>query len=274
LLLNEISNANADTGANITITDAADGEVITLKSGTAITHGLTAVTETDTYGILTRHSNSLGGLQIEGLSDDTLTQALVLNGTTGDATPDATDTTTSRAAVEIHGYKTNGTTGRTTLGTGENVFAAFNGATATVLVIKDTGDLHSSDGDSTLAALDDHDDVAMLRLNELQRPRGVIETAHDEFIRAMGKERLIEVGLRGRDDPETGGRGLWNVSQNMRFLNGATWQGRLIDNAILRVAERLAEQVGIDRATVRGWMAEELADARLPQIPMFMQENA
>ena len=148
---------NGDTdiiGTNLTIDQSgADTEIFSVKSSD-VAHGMTLTTETDTYGRLLKSSAGSGGLTIQGLTEDDI--GLSLAGLmTNEVT---TDTSASVAAVMIEGFLKSGS-GTTSLGNTGNVLAITNAGTARVIV-KGDGDMHITN--TTLVALDDHDDMELL----------------------------------------------------------------------------------------------------------------
>lgn len=129
--------ANAFSTLGLTINQAAaDNEILSLKSSD-VAHGVTTLTETDTYGALSKYIAADGGLQVLGLSDNTT--GLMLWGVhTNDST---TKTTGGRAAVELIASLKTGTT-TTTVGANGNLVAIRNGAT-TRFIFDAEGEMHA-----------------------------------------------------------------------------------------------------------------------------------
>lgn len=88
VLLGDTANASVTQGLTLN-QGANDDEILSLKSSD-VAHGLTTITETDTYGRLLKQSATLGGLRVAGISDGD-GAGLELRGIIGAADP--TDTT-------------------------------------------------------------------------------------------------------------------------------------------------------------------------------------
>lgn len=106
--------------------DVRDGNSV--WSNTNVAHGMTTIVETSTYALLNPVSNTVGGVQIWGLSDGDGT-ALQLIGTIG-----ATDPTDTTAALQFFGGKKNGT-GWDALAATETVLKVQNYTTDLITVL-------------------------------------------------------------------------------------------------------------------------------------------
>ena len=149
-------NTNAQLTAGLTLNQgAADNEILSLKSSD-VAHGVTTLTETDTYAAFDKASATAGGLRITALGSSSSpgfhARAIM-------ATADATRATSATGAVYANGAKTNGT-GVTTLGANGNLFVVADNGSARFLVDVE-GDIHM-DATSNINAWDDHDDAALL----------------------------------------------------------------------------------------------------------------
>ena len=120
--IGDTANANATLGLTIN-QGSADNEILALKSSD-IAHGMTAITETDTYATFAKYSATLGGLRVRGLSEGTvgiLTDAIQTSGVT-------TKTTGTNANYYLNASLKNGT-GITDQATNTNLLAIANNAT-------------------------------------------------------------------------------------------------------------------------------------------------
>jgi hypothetical protein len=81
-------------------------ECISLKSSD-ITHGITSETETDTWGVIKKISNTAGGIRITGYSETGVNIAALYRGVVADEV--TTKTTGSQGAVYLSGGKKSGT---------------------------------------------------------------------------------------------------------------------------------------------------------------------
>lgn len=121
--------ANASMTQGLTLNQgAADDEILALKSSD-VAHGLTTITETDTFGRLLKQSATFGGLRISGISDGDGT-GIELRGVIGASNP--TDTV---PAVILNAYKSNGATGIAAVGAAETVLQIQNNASPLVTVL-------------------------------------------------------------------------------------------------------------------------------------------
>lgn len=208
--------ANTNMTRGITINQSSsDDEILSFKSSD-IAHGMTDVTETDTYGRLSKASGSSGGLYLAGLSEGNL--GLVADGYV--VSEITTDTVSSTAAITQRARLRSGTT-YAGLGTTGNLFAVQNN-NSTHFLIKGNGDIHGSDTDGA-TALDEYEDAELVRAYELSRTsEGIIRSKWDEFLR-HNREDLIRAGILAPDGPD-GSKGLVNYSQLWRLHSGAIWQ--------------------------------------------------
>ena len=153
LLLGDTVNTGMTTGLTIN-QGAADDEVLARKSSD-VAHGMTAISETDTYGYDSKHSATEGGLKLVGLSEGTVGLSLF-----GLYTND--DTTRSTAAVggvQVDSRKKSGTTTGSP-GANANLFVVRSNGNARFLVDQE-GDIHM-DATSNINAWDEWDDMKLL----------------------------------------------------------------------------------------------------------------
>jgi len=154
-----LGTATVNTGntSGLTISQAgADDEILTLKSSD-VAHGVTTVTETDTYGYF-RKRVANGGLAIVGLNaDGTDKSGISFSGIV--TVTDTVKSNAARAAFGLDGQLKSGT-GTTSLGANANIaYFADNGTTR--FILDADGDSHQDVGTSW-TNFDTHDDVALL----------------------------------------------------------------------------------------------------------------
>lgn len=149
--IGDTSNANMTLGLTIN-QGAADDEIVSLKSSD-VAHGVTDVTETDTYGTFSKLSATSGGCLIRGLSEGT--GGLDLRGI--HTTDDTTKTTSGVGAVRL----------LANLKSGTNVTVC--GADANLVVIQNNGTTRfifdaegSGHADVEWTTFDTHHDVAVI----------------------------------------------------------------------------------------------------------------
>jgi|GEM_PF-3567939 len=148
-------NSNAFMAQGMTINQGAnDDEILSFKSSD-VAHGMTAITETDTFGYFRKLDALAGGVSFRGISEATL--AFQFNGT--GAVDDTGKTTAARAFIELKANKINGTTTGAP-GANANLVNVRNDTT-TVALIDAEGDLYL-DATSNPNAWDAYDDVALL----------------------------------------------------------------------------------------------------------------
>jgi hypothetical protein len=212
--IGDTANANMTTGLTIN-QGGSDDEILAFKSSD-VAHGMTGLTETDTYGYLQKQSATGGGLLISGYSDSdaaTTDGAVHIHATTDNV--DTTDTSASGGSIIIDGMKKSGTS-RTLLGATENIIAIRAGSTARML-LKGNGDMHITN--TTLVALDDEDDIALVRAYQKESSSGIgiAMSKWDEGLKA-NRADLIRTGVWSSE-------GDFTVQQRMNdLLGGAIWQ--------------------------------------------------
>lgn len=174
IFLNETANANAAT-ASITIHQGGNNNEAFAIKRTSVAHGMTSLTETDTYGTIKPFQTTNGALGISGYSASTIGINLGGYYTTGNTSR----STSAVGGVVVDAYKKSGG-GKTTPAANENLFVVRSNTAAKFLVDAE-GDIHM-DATSNINAWDDHDDVALLeayRVKTAQPPNYRREFAHD-----------------------------------------------------------------------------------------------
>lgn len=208
--------ANAQMTAGLTLNQGAEDDEIFALKASEINHGVTTITETDTYGFFKKDIASQGGLIIHGLGESGQVRGLKMEATAG--TDTTTKSSTSSAFAEIIGRKLSGT-GYTNSAAGQNVFAVktqMSGADRTLFIVDAEGDLHV-DGSTSLTAFDAYDDAALVRALDLElAPKTVIESRWDEYVE-YNRRHLIEAGILSDG-------GMVNSTRLQKLHNGALWQ--------------------------------------------------
>ena len=223
LFLNETGNASMTIGVTLN-QNGNDDEIVALKSSD-VAHGATALTETDTFGSASKAQATSGGLKIAGYkdADGNANRALQLCGYLAEAAA-ADKTTSGRAVVEVHSYRTSGT-GLTDINADGNLFAIRTqrgGSEVTVFIVDEDGDLYY---DGSTSSYDEEDDMLMLR--DLGR---LMAGADDEI------ERYDRKSLEARGVIGTGKA----VDETGRFMLSHKNVTSLLCGAFLQLRERLA----------------------------------
>lgn len=149
-------SSNANQGFGLTVNQGTnDNELLALKSSD-VAHGMTSITETDTFAKASKHTAS-GGLLLTGLGPAQV-------GTQIDGFATTTDTAKSTAAVGAivlrAGLKSGASVGTFTGTANSNLLVIMDSA-STRLACDGEGDLHL-DATSNQNVWDEHDDLALL----------------------------------------------------------------------------------------------------------------
>jgi hypothetical protein len=156
LYVNESANASQTTGLTINQA-AADDEIISLKSSD-VAHGVTNVTETDTYARVQKANATNGGVILTGIREDNGAGGVHLQSIiTGAA--DATKSTSAEGVFEFIAQEKSGA-GVTTVTANGNL-AVFKTDTTTRFILDADGDSHQDVG-TAWTNFDSHDDLAVL----------------------------------------------------------------------------------------------------------------
>lgn len=190
----DTSNAGMTLGLTLN-QGAADDEILSLKSSD-VAHGVTSITETDTYLMLKKYDPDAGGGRWYGLSEATVGFGVAGIGTT----EDATRSTAGVAPIVLASYVKSGTSVANP-GADKNILAVRSGS-ATRFILDSDGDSHQDVG-TAWTNFDEHDDVALLnRLSaHITRQgdplkesfRGWLESGRDELERL----KLVEFNSDG-----------------------------------------------------------------------------
>lgn len=147
--------ANAQSTLGLTINQgAADDEIVSLKSSD-VAHGMTTITETDTFLAVTKQSATDGGATIRGLTEGTLGLRLAGAQTTGNAT----QSTAGVGCVALMASLKSGTSFGAN-GVNDNLVTIQDHAT-TRFIFRADGSAFEDVG-TAFTNFDAHDDVALL----------------------------------------------------------------------------------------------------------------
>lgn len=153
-----VIGSNADnTGSSNGLTinqQGSDNEILSCKS-TDVAHGVTTLTETDTYLLIEKVDGGAGGGLVQGFSETQVGLKLWGIGTT----TDTTESTAAIGAVVISGSVKSGTN-TTALAATDNLAVFETNGTAR-LIVKGDGDVEA-DGTVTSTSFDDHNDIELL----------------------------------------------------------------------------------------------------------------
>jgi len=227
-------DANSNMSVGLTINQgAADNEILALKSSD-VDHGMTTVTETDTFGQFVKGSAAGGGLAIKGFDDGggLTSGAVQLWGILGQAA-DTTHTAAGFGIVRLVAQIKNGT-GVTDPGANANLFS-IDGNGATRFIVDQEGNFFSDD---TGATYDGWDDLALVHAFDLRRDFGQW--------RGANRDTLIAAGILAPDDAH-GNRGFVNWTNLARLHNGALRQAyALLEQATARIQALEARLVALE----------------------------
>jgi len=210
LAIGDTTNAKMTVGLTIN-QGANDNEILALKSSD-VAHGITALTETDTYALFQKSSSTEGGLIIAGITEGgegIRTFAYVTSVDTG-------KTTSSRAAQETNAALKSGST-VTSMTANSNVWAVRSSGIMKFIVDQE-GDFFYDGADG--GAFDAYQDAHLVRAFALATSKDTLRTAHDEWVQ-YNEQTLVDIGVLGA--PVKDG-GLINGAQLQRLHTGAIWQ--------------------------------------------------
>ena len=164
LLLSSTNNAivmgsntlnTLNTGGLTIDQGSLDTEIISLKSSD-VAHGMTTLTETDTYTVIAKNDATDGGILLAGYTEGTV--GLQVRGR--NTLEDTNSTTVAVAGVLLSSALKSGTT-VTTHGAGANLLGVQDGD-ALRFIVKQDGDVFNNGGSTAMTTFDDHDDVQLL----------------------------------------------------------------------------------------------------------------
>ena len=225
ILLNDTVNANMTVG--ITINQSTNtNQILDFKQSNTAT-GLTTIptqdVETDDYVTCSQVSAGGGGLLLQALGETTVSEALYFE--TWGGAPVTTDTTASLAAVNIFVGQHNGANARVDMAANSNALVVGEidsaGATLVRMLLKaDDGELHL--GNTTLAALDEEDDIQAVRALQWANHggRGMSLSPYEKPIYDF--DSLQRMGVVGPKD--NNGNFLIRVQPYLALHDGAIFQ--------------------------------------------------
>jgi hypothetical protein len=221
------SNGNMTTG--LTINQAAtDDQILAFKSSD-VAHGITGITETDTYFYMQKLTGTLGGVRLASLVDD---GAISVQFDSFAVDINTTKTASGRSNFEIAcGVKSG--TGIVSSGTNANLFSVhdYGGYTAKFIVDQE-GDFFY-DGSGT--AYDSYDDASLTRAMAVATGgRDIIRDEWDKYV-DYNENDLVKAGVLG-DTVANGG--LVNGAAMQRLHTGAIWQ---LNTKHMSLAEKVDE---------------------------------
>jgi hypothetical protein len=221
-----------------------DAKILTFKSSD-IAHGNTGAAEADTYGFFDKYHATLGGLMLEGFSENSESGLHLKAYSTGAAN---TGESTSQYGVMEFNAVINSGTGTTTPAGDGNAFT-FECDGDVEFIIKGDGELFSNQS-ATVGTYDTYEDAQLIRAYDLNRGenvKGLINSKFDKFVQ-YNKKDLADAKLIGKDkngNPTS----FVNITGMQRLHNGAIWQQYEKHNQLLEAVYDLAkEAVGKEKA--------------------------
>jgi len=210
-------DANAFLTVGLTLNQgAADDEILSLKSSD-VAHGMTTLTETDSYGLLEKAVGASGGLRIDGYTGATISIALIGNHTTDNTTK----STAGLGSIGLRAFKKSGTT-VDVCGADANLVAIGNGNTTRFLFDAEG----SGHADVEWVTYDIHDDLALVAGIEAELLAG------EDNAQTARRHSLEDAGIIGRDS--------WHYEDGRpRAMVNFTRLAMLHHGALLQVGEKL-----------------------------------
>ncbi len=152
--INDTANTKMTVGLTLN-QGTNDNEILALKSSTDVDHGMTDLTETDTYGTFTKFFATQGGLVVGGYSEGYV--GIEVQGSAGLA--NTTKDTTAVGAVQLDG-RVKSIANVASLGANGNIVVVSDNGTARFILDAD-GDSHQDVG-TAWTNFDDYDDSGLL----------------------------------------------------------------------------------------------------------------
>lgn len=228
LFLNDTANSKSTAG--ITINQGGyDNEILSFKSSD-VAHGLTSITETDTFFFFTKQEANRGGMLFRGIKDPgNNNSAFAFYGHLG-SDLDTTKSTAGRGLAEICASQHSGGAITAVVADGNIlVVSAYDGSSYKArLIVDNEGDLWLSGGvtaDLGYTEYDEHDDAILLK-NSLS---------------LNDYELLVNAGIAERKytgDNETVSSYSFNLTEMIKLVAGGVYQNRdKIDRLEARITE-------------------------------------
>jgi hypothetical protein len=223
-----ISVENTKQSVGLTVDQhAADDEAVSLKSSFDIAHGMTTLTETDTYFAISKRDALSGGALVSGFTEGGVGLQFVSRITV----TEIIKTTAARGAIVLDGSLKTGTTAGS-MGANTNVLSISDGGT-TRFILDSDGDSHQDVG-TAWTNFDTHDDI------ELMNKLSAHVTRHDDPLKESfgswldsAKEELEELELVAFNE---NGHHFVNMSRLQMLAVGAI---RQLGSKINVIEERL-----------------------------------
>lgn len=228
--------ANTKNTFGLTIDQgAADDEVLSFKSSD-VAHGVTAATETSTFGYVKKANASNGGLRIWGFGESGATMGLRLDGSAG--TDNTAKSTAALGTISLYAWANSGTS-IGAIGANGNLLTLANN-NLTRFIVDAEGDIHADAGSGAASGTtgyyvyDEWADAELVRALDVHRKgRGLVETEFDAMLR-YGRADLEAAGIATFNDGD--GSVFVNYSALTRLLCGSTWQSHV---RLLRLEARV-----------------------------------
>lgn len=223
-------NSNANMTKGITLKNSSNDEILSLKRN-SISHGMTGLTEGDTYGTFSAFQNANGSLGIKGYSASTVGVRIDSFHTTDNTVKSATGV----GSTVINAEKKSGS-GSAAPGANANLLVVRS-ADTTRFIVDLEGDIHM-DATSNINAWDDHDDVALLEAYRVKTAKPNFKHMFAQDIEKSAKI-LSDTGVLTLNDD-----GHHFVS--MKGLMGLTIDAIRQMNMKLQVYERALTKLGVN----------------------------
>lgn len=188
LLINDTANTNMTIGLTLN-QGANDNEILSFKSSD-VAHGMTDLSETDTYGFIRKQAGDTGGLNIRGYHEGT--PALYLEGF--GTIDDTTKSTAGAGYVVLRGaIKSVATVGDA--GANANLVAVLNNGTARFILDAD-GDSHQDVG-TAWTNFDSFEDIVLMDALAIAVAREE-DSLRMKFVGQLEENRAILEALPGK----------------------------------------------------------------------------
>lgn len=213
-------NANSKMTIGLTVNQGANDDTIVAFKSSDVAHGMTSLTETDTFWEMSKYDGATGGAYLKGYSEDVVAQAIEGHATSTNNTRSASAGAALAPLVFRSWLKSGGSSG--VMGADVNL-AVFCSATLAKFILDSDGDSHQDVG-TAWTNFDTHDDIALLNLLSAH------VTRKDDPLRAnfgtwlaQNRTELERIKLVQFND-DTDGRAFVNMSKLTMLLVGAVRQ--------------------------------------------------
>ena len=209
--------ANAGMTVGLTINQGAnDNEILSFKSSD-VAHGVTTVTETDTFAAFKKINGDNGGLTISALNDSG-TVGLSIDSIAASAA--TAKTTSANAAIHLTARLASGT-GVTDMSADGNLLAIRNNAD-TRFIFDAEGSFHA---DVESVTFDAHDDIALIEAMDMEFQRRNGDPVKEEYQGWLREQRetLQRLGIVNYYD-DNGPRAMVNLTKQAQLHNGTLRQ--------------------------------------------------